>query len=202
MDRDGHMDNQTHGQRWMVKNIDKDGQIDNASWIPKFPPRGVVLPEVTTAMDACWLQLCNKLLTLSYQVATILGWHGGSNATWYHNHLNKKYWPFHLYFYEIYANHDPMGGLSDHYLSPCCVPSATGFRLVIHHCDVEWWLEKNTTDYWTTDYWTQDANGWQVGSLESTWPYCWKRICSWSWKSYSFSVLAMQDYDCLVWTRG
>ena len=52
MDIDGHMDNQTHGQRWMVKNID-NGQIDNAPTIPKFPPRGVVLPEVTTATDAC-----------------------------------------------------------------------------------------------------------------------------------------------------
>ena len=83
-----HMDNQTHGQRWMVKNIDKDGQIDNAPSIPKFPPRGVVLPEVTMATDACWLQLCHKLLTPSHQIATTFGWHGGSNATWYHNHLN------------------------------------------------------------------------------------------------------------------
>ena len=34
----------------------------------------------------------------------------------------------------MYVNHDAMGGLFDHYLSPCCVQSAAGFRLVIHHC--------------------------------------------------------------------
>ena len=48
----------THGQSntWTVmdgQHIDKDGQIDNAPSIPKFPPRGVILHEVTTATDAC-----------------------------------------------------------------------------------------------------------------------------------------------------
>jgi len=66
MDRDGHMDSQTHGQpnTWTAKHMDKDGQPN--TWtemdrqimhlqfpVVEFPPRRVVLPKVATTTDAC-----------------------------------------------------------------------------------------------------------------------------------------------------
>jgi len=99
----------------------------------------------------------------------------GCRNSWCHLRLELKVWG--AVCVKIKPEWDIWLGLSDHYLPPFTI------------------LQHSATSLNPAADWTQQITEHKMpilalvrvrSMLESTWPYCWKLICSWSWKSYDF----------------